>query len=144
MLCSCRQGADLQRLQGRVQQGVNKTLSTFGPHLAVQLDKPEQDFSLLTAVVQDDSESAILNMVMEFHIEGRALMWELWDRTVMVVLRSGEIAVYSTTEHGEQSILAKTEPNMLVMYQSPCFIFRLYFVVGVIERSWYLSLSWSK
>ena len=114
-----------------MQQGVNKNLSTFGPHLAVQLDKPEQDFSLLTAVVQDDS--VILNMVMKFNIEGRALMWKLWERTVMVVLRSGEIAVYSTTEDGEQSLLAKTEPNMLVMYQSPCFIFRLYFVVGVFE-----------
>ena len=72
-------------------------------------------------------------MVMEFNIEGRALMWKLWEKTVMVVLRSGEIAVYSTTEDGEQSLLAKTEPNMLVMYQSPCFIFRLYFVVGVFE-----------
>ena len=110
---------------------MNKNLSTFGPHLAVQFDKPEQDFSLLTAEVQDDS--VILNMVMKFNIERRALMWKLWEGTVMVVLRSGEIAVYSTTEDGEQSLLAKTEPNMLVMYQSPCFIFRLYFVVGVFE-----------
>ena len=65
----------------------------------VQLDKPGQDFSLLTAEVQDDS--VILNMVMKFNIEGRALMWKLWERTVMVVLRSGEIAVYSSTEDGE-------------------------------------------
>ena len=110
---------------------MNKNLSTFGPHLAVQFDKPEQDFSLLTAEVQDDS--VILNMVMKFNIERRALMWKLWEGTVMVVLRSGEIAVYSTTEDGEQSLLAKTEPNMLVMYQSPCFIFRLSFVFGVFE-----------
>ena len=127
----CRQRADLQRLQGKVQQGVNKNISTFGPYLAVQLDKPGQEFSLLTAIVEDDS--VILNIVMEFNIEGRALIWKLWEETVMVVLRSGEIAVFSTTEDGEQSLLAKTEPNMLVMYQSPCFIFRLSFVVGVFE-----------
>ena len=131
MLCSCRQGADLQRLQGKVQQGVNKNISTFGPYLAVQLDKPGQEFSLLTAIVEDDS--VILNIVMEFNIEGKALTWKLWGETVMVVLRSGEIAVYSTTEDGEQSLLAKTEPNMLVMYQSPCFIFRLSVIVSVIE-----------
>ena len=78
-------------------------------------------------------ESVILNMVVKFHIEGKALIWKLWEETVMVVLRSGEIAVYSTTEDGEQSLLPKTEPNMLVMYQSPCFIFRLFVNVSVIE-----------
>ena len=40
----------------------------------------------------------------------------------MVVLKSGEIAVYSI--EGEQRLLSKTDSNMLVMYQSPCFIFR--------------------
>ena len=78
----CRQRADLQRLQGKVQQGVNKNISTFGPYLAVQLDKPGQEFSLLTAIVEDDS--VILNIVMEFNIEGKALIWKLWKKTVMV------------------------------------------------------------
>ena len=63
-----------------------------------------------------------LNLEMEFDLEGMAVMWKLWESTLMVVLRTGEIAVYSI--EGEQRLLAKTEPNMLVMYQSPCFIFR--------------------
>ena len=64
-----------------------------------------------------------LNLEMEFDLEGMAVMWKLWESTLMVVLRTGEIAVYSI--EGEQRLLAKTEPNMLVIYQSPCFIFRL-------------------
>ena len=64
-----------------------------------------------------------LNIVMEFDLEGKAVMWKLWESTLMVVLRSGEIAVFSIGG-GRQRLLAKTEPNMLVMYQSPSFIFR--------------------
>ena len=115
-----QQGADLRRLGGTVQQGANTHLSTFGPYLAFQLDKPNRDISLARASVEDDFVN--LNIRMEFDLKGKAVMWKLWDSTLMVVLRSGEITVYSI--NGEQRLLAKTDPNMLVMYQSPCFIFR--------------------
>ena len=117
-----RQGPDLRRLGGAtVQQGGNTHLSTFGPYLAFQLEKSNRDISIATASVKEDFVD--LNIVMEFDLEGKAVMWKLWESTLMVVLRSGEIAVYSI-EGGGQRLLAKTEPNMLVMYQSPCFIFR--------------------
>ena len=117
-----RQGPNLRRLGGTaVQQGANTHLSTFGPYLAFQLEKSNRDISIATASVKDDFVN--LNIGMEFDLEGKAVMWKLWESTLMVVLRSGEIAVYSI-EGGGQRLLAKTEPNMLVMYQSPCFIFR--------------------
>ena len=115
-----RQGADLRRLGGTVQQGANTHLSTFGKYLAFQLDKPNRDISLATASVEDGFVN--LNLEMEFDLEGKAVMWKLWESTLMVVLRTGEIEVYSI--EGEQRLLAKTEPNMLVIYQNPCFIFR--------------------
>lgn len=117
-----QEGADLRRLGGTdvPQQGANTHLSTFGAHLAFQLDKPNTDISLATALVEDNFVN--LNLGMEFDLEGRAVMWKLWESRLIVVLRSGEIAVYSI--EGDQILLAKTDPNMLVMYQSPCFIFR--------------------
>ena len=84
------------------------------------MDKPDRDISLATALVEDNFVN--LNLEMEFDLEGKAVVWKLWESRLMVVLRSGEIAVYSI--EGEQRLLAKTDPNMLVMYQSPCFIFR--------------------
>ena len=117
-----RQGPDLRRLGGTaVQQGANTHISTFGPYLALQLGKSNRDISIATASVEDDFVN--LNIVMEFDLEGKAVMWKLWESTLMVILRSGEIAVFSIGG-GRQRLLAKTEPNMLVMYQSPCFIFR--------------------
>ena len=113
-----RQGGDLRRLGCNLEQGANKHLSTFGPYLAFQMDK---DISIATASVQEDFVN--LRIGIEFNLEGKATMWQLWERTLMVIFRSGEIAVYST--EGNQRLLAKTDPNVLVMYQSPCFIFRL-------------------
>ena len=113
-----RQGGDLRRLGCNLEQGANKHLSTFGPYLAFQMDK---DISIATASVQEDFVN--LRIGIEFDLEGKATMWQLWERTLMVIFRSGEIAVYST--EGNQRLLAKTDPNVLVMYQSPCFIFRL-------------------
>ena len=76
-----QEGPDLRRVRSSgVQQGENRHLSTFGPYLALQLlDKPNRDISIATASVEEDFVN--LNFGMEFHLEGEAVVWKLWEST---------------------------------------------------------------
>ena len=117
---------------GEVRQGSNKHLSAFGAQLAYGLP----DCSAVRVLEAEVMEGEIGVMpVLDIALEAEGLLWELWEDRLLVLLEGGQILVYRLVEGGAQ-LLTATQPNMMIMYKNPCFLFRskLAMILGPSER----------
>ena len=103
-----------------VRQGSNKHLSAFGAQLAYGL--PD---CLTVRVLEDEMVEGKIGVVpvQDIALEAEALLWELWEDMLLVLLAGGQILVYRRLG-GEAQLLTVTQPNMMIMYRNPCFLFR--------------------
>ena len=87
-----------------------------------------------------------LSSVCSVRPTSQPIQWKLWTDKMIVLESQGEISIYSVNKKPE--LVYSTEPNVMVMYKNPCYMFRdVIFcstsaVVGLIVRTSYWLLGW--
>jgi len=131
-------------LEKDIKSGENKHLSAFGDTISLS----EKSLEITGYQTQGSKKDLLLTPVFQVLLTKPAIQWKLWLDKVTVLEVGGEISVYRR-KGSEVVQVIRTEPNMMIMYKNPCFLFRdILFCstsasVGLIVRTSYWLLGWA-
>ena len=131
-------------LEKDIKSGENKHLSAFGDTISLS----EKSVEITGYQTQGSKKDLLLTPVFQVLLTKPAIQWKLWLDKVTVLEVGGEISIYRR-KGSEVVQVIRTEPNMMIMYKNPCFLFRdILFCstsasVGLIVRTSYWLLGWA-
>jgi len=139
--------SDLERItvKGDLAQGDNKHLSCFGSSLSFS---PLGGHTVRIVQMLSSGGEHRLEKVVELLKTEEPVQWKLWQDTIIAVMVKGTIQTYKR-QGGVALLKFETEPNMMLMYKVPCFLYRdVIFcstasAAGLIARSSYWLVGWN-